>query len=118
MPAPGFAGSFVKAERISSADINGYQREEYTHLAVAAAIKNDACDTGMAIFASAKAMDLDFVPVDVERYDLCILTETMPDQQLECLLNVIRSDEFNERVLAFGGYETDLTGQIMHQQGD
>ena len=107
----------LKKEGISSADINGYNREEYTHLAVAAAVKNDACDTGMAIFASAKAMGLDFIPVDVERYDLCILTDIIPEQQLECLLTVIRSGEFRERVNRFGGYETDLTGNIIYRHG-
>ncbi len=106
----------LKKEGISPTAINGYNREEYTHLAVAAAVKNDACDTGLAIFASAKAMGLDFIPVDVERYDLCILTDIIPEQQLEGLLKVIRSDEFKERVNRFGGYETDLTGQIIHRQ--
>lgn len=107
----------LKKEGISSASINGYHREEYTHLAVAAAVKNDACDTGMAIFASAKAMGLDFIPVDVERYDLCILTDIIAEQHLKSLLQVIRSDEFKARVNGFGGYETDLTGQVMYQQG-
>lgn len=103
----------LKKEGLKPTAINGYTREEYTHLAVAAAVKNDACDTGMAIFASAKAMGLDFIPVDVERYDLCILTDIIPEQHLESLLTVIGSSEFKARVNRFGGYETDLTGQIM-----
>ncbi len=107
---------WLKKEGISPASINGYQREEYTHLAVAAAVKNDACDTGMAIFASAKAMGLEFIPIDVERYDLCILTDIIAEQHLEYLLQAIRSDEFKARVNGFGGYETDLTGQVMHFQ--
>jgi len=47
----------------------GYEREEYTHLAVAASVKNGAADTGLAILAAAKALDLDFIPVATERYD-------------------------------------------------
>ena len=107
----------LKNADISPLDINGYNREEYTHLAVAASIKNDACDTGLAIYASAKAMNLDFIPVDVERYDLCILTELVSPRQLDCLLNAIQSNDFKNKVTAFGGYDLDLSGQIMHRHG-
>ena len=96
--------------------INGYNREEYTHLAVAASVKNDACDTGLAIYASAKVMDLDFIPIEMERYDLCILPDLMTRAQLEALLSAVRSLEFRKRVSEFGGYELDLTGQIMYER--
>ena len=104
----------LKKEGVAGALINGYNREEYTHLAVAAAVKNDACDTGMAIFASAKAMNLDFIPVAVERYDLCILTELVSPKQLDALLATINSSEFKISVSNFGGYELDLSGQIIY----
>lgn len=107
----------LKKEGISPGDINGYNREEYTHLAVAAAVKNDACDTGLAIYASAKAMGLDFIPIDVERYDLCILTDLISPAQLDSLLEAIQSDDFKQQVNAFGGYELDLSGQIIHSHG-
>jgi len=107
----------LKKEGISPGSINGYNREEYTHLAVAASVKNDACDAGLAIFASAKAMNLDFIPIDVERYDLCILTDLISKKQLDCLLAAIHSQEFQQKVTAFGGYELDLSGQIMYSQG-
>lgn len=107
----------LKNAAISSLDINGYNREEYTHLGVAASIKNDACDTGLAIYASAKAMDLDFIPVDVERYDLCILCDLISQNQLDCLLEAIQSTDFKEKVNSFGGYELDLSGQIIYSHG-
>lgn len=97
--------------------INGYNREEYTHLAVAAAVKNDACDTGLAVYASAKAMGMDFIPVAVERYDLCILADLISPNHLDSLLAAIRSEEFKQQVNTCGGYELDLSGQIVHQHG-
>ncbi len=107
----------LRNEGISPSEINGYNREEYTHLAVAASVKNDACDAGLAIYASAKAMDLDFIPIGVERYDLCILTDLISPHRLDSLLEAIRSIEFKQQVTKFGGYELELSGQIIHSHG-
>ena len=52
--------------------IKGYQHEEYTHLAVAAAIASGRADCGLGIAAAAQALDLDFIPLYQERYDLII----------------------------------------------
>jgi len=107
----------LKRENIDSQEINGYNREEYTHLAVAASIKNDACDTGLAIYASAKVMNLDFIPIEIERYDLCILPDLLSKQQLDDLLEAIHSPLFRSRVMDFGGYELDQSGQIIYERG-
>ncbi|HEX3010501.1 MAG TPA: substrate-binding domain-containing protein, partial [Syntrophomonadaceae bacterium] len=98
---------------LSLDQINGYNREEYTHLAVAASVKNDACDVGMGIYASALAMDLDFIPVTEEQYDICILLNYISQQQLDQLRQVITGSEFKERVNACGGYNLDLSGKVV-----
>ncbi|HEX3011356.1 MAG TPA: molybdopterin biosynthesis protein [Syntrophomonadaceae bacterium] len=100
-------------EDIDANAINGYNREEYTHLAVAASVKNDACDVGMGIYASAKIMDLDFLPVTKEQYDLCILPHSMDNKQQDCLLRAISSDDFRRRVEEFGGYDARTSGNIV-----
>ncbi|MGR6836214.1 molybdopterin biosynthesis protein [Syntrophomonas erecta] len=98
---------------INTTGINGYNREEYTHLAVAASVKNDACDAGLGIYASARALDLDFIPVAEERYDLCILPDLMPDNLINLLIDIIRSPQLATLINQAGGYNLDLTGQIM-----
>ncbi|MGE5390142.1 MAG: molybdopterin biosynthesis protein, partial [Deltaproteobacteria bacterium] len=70
----------LAANHINPENINGYTREEYTHLAVAAAVKNNAADAGLGIFAAAQALDLDFIPLAEERYDLVILPEVMGEK--------------------------------------
>ncbi len=52
--------------------INGYDRTAFTHLAVAVAVAGGAADAGLGILAAARALDLDFVPLLKERYDLII----------------------------------------------
>src|SRR5262249_55216058 len=55
--------------------VRGYEREEYTHLAVAATVAGGAADVGLGILAAARALELDFVPLLKERYDLIIPRE-------------------------------------------
>ncbi len=52
--------------------VQGYDVEEYTHMAVAVQVVAGGADAGLGILAAAKALGLDFVPVATERYDLCI----------------------------------------------
>ncbi len=52
--------------------IEGYRREEYTHLAVAAAVQSGVADCGLGIAAAARALRLEFLPLEQERYDLVI----------------------------------------------
>lgn len=103
----------LKQEGIDPADITGYDREEYTHMAVAAAILDGVADAGMGILAAALALDLDFVPVTTERYDLAIPNEFLGLPPIVALLKVMESDNFKKKVAALGGYDTSLTGQII-----
>ena len=105
----------LSSKNIASGQINGYNREEYTHLAIAAAVKNDGCDTGLAIYGSAKVMSLDFIPIEMERYDLCILPDLLSPQQFDSLLNAIHSSRFRSLATSFGGYDLELSGQTIYE---
>ena len=90
----------------------GENHEEYTHLAVAAAVQNDSCDVGMGVYASARVLGLDFIPLVEEDYELCILPDIIRPEHVECLINTIKSQEFIERVSALGGYNLEGSGHI------
>ena len=93
--------------------IVGYEREEYTHLAVAAAVAAGRADTGLGILSAARAMGLDFVPLLNEQYDLVIPSQFYDGDLLCPLLGLIRSVEFKSEVDALGGYDTASTGEIV-----
>jgi molybdenum cofactor synthesis domain-containing protein len=97
---------------IDPASIAGYRSEEYTHMSVAMAVTSGRADVGLGIMAAAKALDLDFIPVSRERYDLVIPANLLRDERIELLLEIIRSSSFIEQVLALGGYEVADTGKI------
>jgi molybdenum cofactor synthesis domain-containing protein len=97
---------------IDSAGIIGYKSEEYTHMSVAMAVTSGRADVGLGILAAAQALNLDFLPVARERYDLVIPTDMIEDERIALLLEIIRSSKFVDQVLSLGGYEVEETGKI------
>ena len=104
----------LKELGIDSAKIIGYEREEFTHLAVAAAVKAGVADVGVGILAAARALGLDFIPLLKERYDLIIPEAFYRDPLLKPLLEVIASEEFKKEIEALGGYDTSETGRVVN----
>ena len=98
---------------INAAQINGYQHEEFTHMAVAVAVLSGTADTGLGIYAAAAALDLDFIPVVTEQYDLIIPSMHFESENTQLLLETINTSEFKDRVEALGGYNTQKTGGIL-----
>ena len=105
----------LKRKGLNPRHISGYERQEYTHLAVAAAVKRGAADCGLGILAAARALELDFVPLFDERYDLVIPIEHYESELLAPLLGLIggRDDAFVAAVQALGGYDTDQMGEVL-----
>jgi len=101
---------------INPGDVKGYEREEYTHMGVASAVLTGIADTGLAILASARALDLDFIPVAKERYDLAIPHEFIETEMLRCLIKIIQEDsEFKNLVTALGGYDVSDMGKVIYE---
>ncbi len=105
---------YLLAEKgINPREITGYQKEEYNHLAVAAAVASNSVDVGMGIKSAAKALDLDFVPIIEERYDICIPKVFLLDNRVNKMMQVITNQDFKIQVESLGGYSTRQTGQIV-----
>ena len=97
---------------IHTESIRGYEREEYTHLAVAAAVQGGRADVGLGILPAARAMGLEFVPLFEEEYDLVIPTEFYESDLLRPMLDMIRSAEFQREVEELGGYNASQMGMV------
>lgn len=99
---------------IDPADVSGYDREEYTHMAVAAAVLSGSADTGLAVLSAAQALGLDFIPVAKERYDIAVPIEFYESPLLAPLFDIIRNDrEFREAIVLMGGYDTSEMGKVI-----
>ena len=91
--------------------LSGYEREEYSHLSVAAAIAAGRADCGLGILAAARAFELDFVPVTSEPFDLVLRSESLTDPVVEPLLALLADESFRDRVGALGGYDVGEMGR-------
>jgi putative molybdopterin biosynthesis protein len=101
----------LRLQGISADAVDGYAREEHTHLAVAAAVAAGRADAGLGIMAAARAFGLDFVPVTREPYDLVVAPEALDSQLLAPLWALLHSDRFRAEVEELGGYATTEMGQ-------
>lgn len=108
---------YLKRLAIEPQAVNGYGREEYTHMGVASAVASGNADVGVGIRAAAVALELDFVPVALERYDLIIPTCYRDDEKVAALLRTMREDEhFRRTVAGMGGYDLVDCGRVMYEQ--
>jgi putative molybdopterin biosynthesis protein len=96
---------------IAPEQVNGYEREEYTHLAVAAAVASGSADGGLGIRSAAMALNLAFVPVTHERYDLVIPAHYVDLPMIQHVLALLRDEEFRAAVAAQPGYDAHAMGQ-------
>jgi putative molybdopterin biosynthesis protein len=94
-------------------NIKGYDADEFTHMSVAAAVLSGRADVGLGIYAAAKALGLDFIPVVTEQYDLVIPEIYFESENIRLLLETIRTPQFKKQVVALGGYSTEKTGEFM-----
>jgi putative molybdopterin biosynthesis protein len=103
----------LKQSGLNAEDINGYEREEITHTAVAAAVSAGTADSGMGILSAARVYDLGFIPVCEEEYDLLILESALSMEPVQRLIRILQSEEFAARLEKLGGYQLDQPGEII-----
>jgi putative molybdopterin biosynthesis protein len=102
--------------RIDPFLIQGYEREEFTHMAVGVAVASGLADAALGVRAAAHALGLHFIPVADEQYDLLGLKSFFASERGVQLMEVIRSDSLKTAVASLGGYDTSKTGEILYQQ--
>ena len=97
---------------IAPGDIVGYERLEFSHLAVAQLIAGGSADAGLAIRAAARAFDLDFVPVAWEPYDLALPAASLDEPRITRLIAILREPAFRAEVESLGGYDCAHAGEV------
>ncbi len=83
-------------------------------MSVAVSVLSGRVDAGLGIMAAAKALNLDFIPVVTEEYDLVIPDRFLESGKIKVLLQTIKTDEFKSRVESLGGYNTGKTGEVIY----
>lgn len=102
---------------ITPEQISGYNEEEYTHLAVAAAISSGRADCGLGIAAAAQALDLDFIPLYSEQYQLVIPRKYLESPLLAPVFELAQNENFRKAVADLPGYEVSRMGEMIVDVG-
>lgn len=99
----------LKEVGISSIQINGYTKIVRTHTETALIIHSGQADTGIGLQAAAQNLNLGFIPLFNERYDLTLMQDQ--SEFLAPLLNHLQSRDCRDQMANLSGYDTTHTGE-------
>lgn len=104
----------LNQESIRSQEIQGYSHEVPTHMSVAVAVQKGNADTGLGIYSSAKALELDFVDVAFEEYDFVTYQSFLQLPEIQAFIRALKSQIFLRKLEALGGYSAEQVGEILY----
>jgi len=104
--------ALLAREGIAPDGLDGYERIEFSHLAVAQLVAAGSADAALAIRAAARAFGLDFVHVAWEPYELALPASTLEEPRIARLVAALREPAFRAEVEALGGYDCSRAGEI------
>ncbi|SDG27670.1 helix-turn-helix transcriptional regulator [Desulfosporosinus hippei] len=106
----------LRISGIKRQDILGYGEEELTHLAVASKVARGEADVGLGIEKVAmQFVNLDFIPLHKERYDLVMRLEDVERPHFQALISILRSSAFRNEIQGIGGYDISQMGEIISE---
>lgn len=98
---------------LDGALIKGYEREVGKHLDVGLEILSGRADVGPGIEAVACLLNLDFLPIRWERFDLLVHKDHFFDKSIQQFFSLLHDREFRTLVNETGGYDHNLSGKIV-----
>jgi putative molybdopterin biosynthesis protein len=98
---------------IQADKISGYDHEAFTHLTAAAVVASGRADCALGIEAASYALDLDFLPLFTERFDLLIPEEYVSSELLKPLFETLDNPRFKDAVSERPGYDVSKMGQVV-----
>jgi len=106
----------LRNARIEGARIAGYEGEVCTHHEVALAVHAGEADVGLAAASAARLLDLGFVPLREERFDLVVDRAAFFERRVQTLIDLLKSQEFRAQVSRLGGYDFRDCGKLLTRE--
>ncbi|MCD6306047.1 MAG: helix-turn-helix transcriptional regulator [Deltaproteobacteria bacterium] len=98
---------------IDGSRIEGYDREVSRHLDVGLEVLSGRADAGPAIHAAAGLLNLDFIPIRWERFDLLIQKDRFFEKGIQLFLGFLSESSFRELADDLPGYDLSLSGKMV-----
>lgn len=105
----------IRIHNISPKEIKGYEQEEKNHLSIATSVAQGLADVGVGIEKASKMVDVDFIPLIKEQYDLVIMKSEENRHLIKSLLTILNSTDFKNKIQAIEGYDISKTGSIVFE---
>jgi putative molybdopterin biosynthesis protein len=99
--------------RVAAQDIDGYDRTEPSHAAVAQAVASGSADAGLGIESAARGRGLDIVPLVREDYYLVCLKSALEQASVQALLRTLQGPAWQARLAQIAGYQPSACGQVL-----
>ncbi|MFC1532976.1 substrate-binding domain-containing protein [Thermodesulfobacteriota bacterium] len=96
--------------------IEGYQKEMTSHMDVGLEVLRGRADAGPAIQTVARLLDLDFLPLRWERFDLLIQKKQFFEKRVQLFLGLLHEKAFRELADDLTGYDLKLCGKMVFPQ--
>jgi excisionase family DNA binding protein len=93
--------------------IKGYAFEVPRHLDVGLEILSQRADAGPGIKAVAGLLELDFIPLRWERFDLMITKNRFFEKNIQRFLGLLHEKDFKDLVAGFSGYDLSMSGKMV-----
>ncbi|MFZ2649304.1 MAG: substrate-binding domain-containing protein [Burkholderiaceae bacterium] len=103
----------LAARHIAPQRIEGFERDEPSHRAVAEAVASGSADAAFGIEAAARTRGLGFVPLAQEQYFLVTLRQALEDPHVRTLLELLRSAAWRDSLNALPGYAAQRSGEVL-----
>ena len=103
-----------KKAGIKGEKIDGYDREVHRHLDVGLEILAGRADAGPGIGTVAGLLNIDFVPIRWERFDLMVLKDRFFEKEIQQFLGLLHEDAFHKLAEDIQGYDIGLSGKMIY----
>ncbi|MDN0085667.1 substrate-binding domain-containing protein [Crenobacter sp. SG2305] len=103
----------LNKQGISPSQVHGYEQAELTHAAVAAYVASGMADVGLGVETAARRFDLDFLPLQTERYFFLAQRGTLEYPTVEALIASLKSEAFRDEISRLPGYDAAQSGAIL-----
>ena len=107
-----------KKAGIQGDKIEGYGDEVHRHLDVGLEIIAGRADAGPGIGAVAGLLDISFIPIRWERFDLMILKDRFFDEGIQRFLSLLHEKAFKRLGETFAGYDLSFSGKMIYPGAD
>jgi putative molybdopterin biosynthesis protein len=104
---------WLDAAGMAPQTIDGYQREEPSHSAVAQSIRSGSADAGLGIEHTASRFGLGFVPLAEEDYVLVCHKAMLEQPPVRALRALLSAPEWQQRLALMPGYAPHRCGEVL-----